>query len=110
MRQLRRGTGPPCLMATARASIQGKSQGSALGTPAEFSGVGFLGRRSLVPVGAGVVMGWVGTLVVARVSISSPGMRGKCDRMITFTAHPMGYRVSKPEQLEAVTPRLVPCS
>src|SRR5258706_4347798 len=60
MRQLRRGTGPPCLMATARASIQGAGQSSALVTPAEFSRVGFLGRRSLVPVGAGVVMGWGG--------------------------------------------------
>jgi uncharacterized membrane protein len=28
----------------------------------DLSGPGFLGRRHLVPVGAGVVMGWVGTL------------------------------------------------
>src|SRR6266699_3840740 len=34
-----------------------------------LSGIGFLGRRPLVPVGAGVVMGWVGTLVVARVPL-----------------------------------------
>src|SRR6266496_3581575 len=33
------------------------------------SGIGFLGRRPLVPVGAGVVMGRVGTLVVARVPL-----------------------------------------
>src|SRR6266567_3647711 len=35
----------------------------------ELSGIGFLGRRPLVPVGAGVVMGRVGTLVVARVPL-----------------------------------------
>jgi hypothetical protein len=29
-----------------------------------LSGIGFLGRRPLVPVGAGVMMGRVGTLVV----------------------------------------------
>src|SRR6266487_2494456 len=34
-----------------------------------LSGIGFLGRRPLVPVGAGVVMGRVGTLVVARVPL-----------------------------------------
>ena len=41
-----------------------------VGAPAPtLSGIGFLGRRPLVPVGAGVVMGWVGTLVVALVSV-----------------------------------------
>src|SRR6266704_1999837 len=35
----------------------------------ELSGIGFLERRPLVPVGAGVVMGRVGTLVVARVPL-----------------------------------------
>src|SRR5947209_18622273 len=42
-----------------------------------LSGIGFFGRRPLVPVGAGVVMGGVGTLVVARVSVDG---RTKGDR------------------------------
>src|SRR6266702_1388988 len=40
-----------------------------VGTRTLLSGIGFLGRRPLVPVGAGVVMGRVGTLVVARVPL-----------------------------------------
>ncbi len=46
-------------------------------TLAVLSRVGFLGRSPLVPVGAGVVMGWVGTLVVALGAVDG---RTKGDR------------------------------
>jgi hypothetical protein len=69
-----------------------------------LSQVDFLGRRLLVPVGAGVVMGWVGTLVVARVSVDgrTKGDRKGCrlPRRPSPTPHP---NLSHPYEDEAAS-------
>ena len=62
------------------------------------------GASPLVPVGAGVVMGWVGTLVVARVSIDGrmKGDRKGCrlPRRPSPTPHP---NLSRPYEDEAAS-------
>src|SRR5258708_28462533 len=74
-----------------------------------FSRVGFLGRRSLVPVGAGVVMGWVGTLVVARVSVEgrTKGDRKGC-RLPRRPSPPPHPNPSHPYEHAAASPASLP--
>src|SRR5258706_4564846 len=60
----------PCLIT--KVMISGRYSQAVGGVPGRgqaLSGIGFLGGRPLVPVGAGVVMGWVGTLAVALASV-----------------------------------------
>src|SRR5258708_25155088 len=59
-----------------------------------LSSIGFLGRRPLVPVGAGVVMGWVGLGLRGRRhplrSPSSLSMEGRRALGLRGRRHPQG--------------------
>src|SRR5258706_12381871 len=95
----------PCLITQVMSSGRYSQAGGGVpGRGQALSGIGFLGRRPLVPVGAGVVMGWVGTLAVALASVDgrTKGDRKGCrlPRRPSPTPHP---NLSRPYGVEVMT-------